>query len=61
MLSKDDLWEWFLRLSEIEQTAIARYLISGNPDLILAFASSSDVLMEFRHFINGNGIVEGVG
>lgn len=51
MVSKDEIWEWFCSLTEIEQLAIAQWLIFGNSDLVFTFEVTSDTLKDFGRVI----------
>lgn len=58
MNTKEDLWEWFCGLNEVEQSAIAEWLVNHNPSLILAFEGTSDVLKDFGRVLRRNELIE---
>lgn len=51
MLTKENLWDWYCSLTELEQTAIAAWLLFQNATLIFAFEETSDVLKDFGRVI----------
>lgn len=51
MVDKRNLWKWFTSLNELEQTAIARWLLLKDPALVFAFEESSDTLKDFGRII----------
>lgn len=57
MAIKDDLWEWYSSLNEVEQLAIAHWLVHRDSTLLLAFHTVSDELDQFCRstFIDGCG------
>lgn len=57
---KLNLREWFYSLNELERLAITQWIADQNPELIFAFASSSEVLQKLTLLIRSQSAVEEV-
>lgn len=58
MVTQEHLWEWFCSLSEVEQAAIAEWLVNEDPTLLLAFQETSDVLKDFGSVLRRHELIE---
>lgn len=56
MVTKDELWEWFCSLNEVEQFAIRYWVKTGDRSLILELAKSSDNLVQFVEVVFSHSI-----